>query len=61
MDETADDNLGNVGHSLSRKMVPVTGVMTDEQWTDAAQSCERLDPGAPTVLRVYRPFVNLEW
>ena len=40
---------------LRREMTAVTAETTDEEWMRAAQSCEQLDPGAPTVLRVYRP------
>jgi hypothetical protein len=39
---------------FTRRMQEVTGDTSDEEWIAMAQSCERLDPGAHTVMRVRR-------
>ncbi len=40
--------------SFRRRMVEITLDMKDEEWIRHAQSCEKLDPGADTVMRVRR-------
>lgn len=43
------------GGRVRRRMEAIGGdLVSDERWVQLAQSCERLDPGADTVIRVRR-------
>lgn len=45
---------GNQEELVSREMVPVTTTMTDQEWTELAQSCEQLSPSTKAKMRVRR-------
>lgn len=46
--------IDNQTKEIIKEMREVTLLTSDELWLEYAQSCERLTPGAPTVLRVKR-------